>query len=312
MTGRHCASLVAAVTAISIGIVGCGSSGSHTTSGSKTTSQTSGADAVAGVTVTRDASIAATVPAKIRARGSVSVASDATYPPFEFIASDGKTVVGLDVDVGHAIGDVLGLKFRFVNATFATIIPGLAAGKYDVAISSMFATAAREKVVDMVTYYRDASSFLEKSSSPSTITSLSQLCGKTVAVESGTTEEADVTMQNARCKAQGKPGVTILTFQTQTEANLALTSGRAQFGDIDTVVGAYEVKQTHHALKMSGAYGFALDAVAVPKNSGMTRPIQAAIAHLIQDGAYKRILEHWDVGQGAISKPAINPSATTP
>ena len=79
-----------------------------------------------------NAKIAAEVPATIKAKGSLVVASDATYAPMEFIGSDGHTVVGADADLAAAIGGVLGLKFKVTNASFDTIIPGLSAGKYDI------------------------------------------------------------------------------------------------------------------------------------------------------------------------------------
>src|ERR1700727_1356886 len=63
-------------------------------------------------------SIAKMVPAKIRAKGTLIVASDATYAPMEFIAKDGHTVVGVDADLAKAIGGVLGLTFKVENQTF--------------------------------------------------------------------------------------------------------------------------------------------------------------------------------------------------
>lgn len=256
--------------------------------------------------------IAATVPKAIRTKGTLTIASDATYPPNEFIAPNGKTVVGWDVDLGHAIGTVLGLNFHFVNVTFDTIIPGLQSGKYDLGISSFYDTKAREKVVDFVTYYSDGSSFLELAHGARTITALSQLCGMTAAVETGTTEQDDLVSQDKKCKAEGKPGVTIKAFPSQNDANLALISGRAQVGDVDTVVGAYQVKLSKGKIKLSGSYGAALYGIAVPKHDGMTKPIQAALKYLIRSGAYHRILMKWDAQRGAIKNPAIDVAAKTP
>src|SRR5262249_47424644 len=98
-------------------------------------------------------SVAALVPGAIKSKGSLTVAADATYAPNEFIGSDGHTVVGMDADLAKALGQVMGLKVNMVNATFDTIIPGLASGKYDLGMSSFTDTKAREKTVDFVTYF---------------------------------------------------------------------------------------------------------------------------------------------------------------
>ena len=61
-----------------------------------------------------------------------------------------------------ALGAVMGLKVNMVNATFDTIIPGLAAGKYDVGASSFTDTKERQKTVDFVTYFTAGISFYGK------------------------------------------------------------------------------------------------------------------------------------------------------
>jgi polar amino acid transport system substrate-binding protein len=257
--------------------------------------------------LTKQPKIAKLVPAKIRSKGSVTVATDATYAPMEFIASDGKTVIGVDADLAKALGTVLGLHFKVVNATFATIIPGLKSGKYGVGMSSFTDKKSREKVVDFVTYFSAGTSFYVKTSGGPTLSGLSSLCGKSVAVENGTTELDDATAQGKKCKNQGKPGVKVSGFNTQSEANLAVSSGRAQVGMADSPVAAYIVKQSHGQFKLTGkSYGTAPYGIALPKNNGMTKPILAAVKYLMKQGTYKKILHKWGVQGGAITNPKIN------
>jgi polar amino acid transport system substrate-binding protein len=247
------------------------------------------------------------VPSKIRKKGSLVVASDATYAPMEFIASNGKTVVGVDADLAKAIGGVLGLNFKVTNATFDTIIPGLASGKYGVGMSSFTDTKERQKTVDFVTYFVAGTSFYVKASGGPSISGLSSLCGKTVAVENGTTQQADATAQNKKCKNAGKPGVKVSAFKDQNQANLALSSGRAQVGMADSPVAAYIVKQSHGQFKLSGkSYGTAPYGIALPKHNGMAKPVLAAVKYLMKHGQYKSILKKWGVQSGAISNPKIN------
>jgi polar amino acid transport system substrate-binding protein len=247
------------------------------------------------------------VPAAIAAKGVISVAVDPTYAPNEFIAPNSNRIVGWDVDLGHALGAVMGVRFDFQNVTFDSIIPGLQSAKYGIGMASFADTRAREKVLDFVTYFSSGSSFYVKASGGVSISGLSGICGHKVAVQNGTTELADVTAQGKRCQANGEPPVTILTYPTQNDANLALSAGRAEAVDADSVVAAYAVKQTNGRFKLSGkSYGVTPYGIAVPKDSGMAKPILAALRHVMADGTYMRILKHWGVQYGAISHPVIN------
>jgi len=277
---------------------GCGGGGEKSTSTTTSTSTTSGG---------ANPTIAAMVPAKYKSKGSLTVASDATYAPDEFIASNGKTVVGMDPDLGAALGKVMGLKVNFVNATFDTIIPGLSSGKYDLGMSSFTDTKAREKVVDFVTYFTAGMSIYTKASGGTTLTNAMSMCGHSVAAETGTTEADFATAQSGTCTKAGKPAVTVHTYPDQNATNLAVASGRADVGMADSPVAAYIVKQSAGKFKLTGPtlqsapYG-----IAVPKNSGLTKPILAALKELMSNGTYTTILQKWGIQQGAITNPTIN------
>jgi polar amino acid transport system substrate-binding protein len=284
---------------IAVLAAGCGS-GSGTSTGPTPLASPSG----------QVSSIAAQVPAAVKAKGALTVAADATYAPNEFIGSDGHTVVGLDADLAAALGQVLGLKINMINATFDTIIPGLVSGKYNLGMSSFTDTKERQKTVDFVTYYVAGTSFYVKASAGPGIASLAGLCGHKVAVEKGTTQQADAQAQAAKCKSAGKP-LSLQIFNDQNAVNLALSSGRADVAMADSPVAAYQVKQSGGTFKLSGQpYGTAPYGIAIPKNSGMAKPVLAALEHLMANGMYMKILDKWGVQEGAISNPAINGAAS--
>jgi polar amino acid transport system substrate-binding protein len=277
------------------GLAGCG--------GKKSSSTTT----PGGAGVQKDAKVAAEVPAAVRQKGTFTVAADASYPPNEFIAPDGHTVIGMDVDLAGALGAVMGLKPSVQNATFDAIIPGLAAKKYDVGMSSFTDTREREKVVDFVTYYKVLTAFMERAQGGPKVNGLADLCGLTVAAEKGTTQVDDSSAQSKKCKAAGKKGVTVLIFPDQNGANLALSSGRAQVGMADFPVVAYQVRHTHGQFKMVGKpYGPFPYGIAVPKGTGMTKPLLSALKILIQNGKYMAILTKWGIQVGAITNPKVN------
>jgi polar amino acid transport system substrate-binding protein len=281
---------------------GCG--GSSKKAATTTTSATTTSTTIS--TPATDSTIAAQVPAKFKSK-TLTVATDATYAPNEFIGSNGTSIEGMDPDLGKALGAVMGVKVKFVNTSFDGIIPGLASGKFDLGMASFTDTKERQKVVDFVTYFEAGTSFYVKAAGGPTINSLADLCGHSVGVERGTTQADDATAQNGKCKSAGKSGVKLSVYPDQNAANLSISSGRAQVGMADSPVAAYIVKQSKGQFKLTGkSYNTAPYGIAIPKGSGLTKPFLAALKALMSDGTYKAILTKWGVEDGAITNPKIN------
>jgi polar amino acid transport system substrate-binding protein len=240
--------------------------------------------------------VAKLVPAAIKSKGTLTVAADASYAPDEYFAPDGHTVIGMDADLSKALAAAMGLKAKLVNATFDSIIPGLAAGKFDMGASSFSDTKEREKTVDFVDYASVGESFYTKAQGGTTIASIADICGKTVSVEKGTTEEADAGTQSKKCQSSGKPAVKVQSFPDQNGANLAVASGRAQLGFADEPVAVYQVKKTNGQFKLVGAaYATGPYGLAIPKNSGLAPAVQAAVKELVQNGQYAAIFKKWSL-----------------
>ncbi len=280
------------------------STGTSTTAAPSTTATTVALPTTVIPTQPTDAAIAATVPAAVKSKGTIDVATDATYAPDEFIAPDGSTIVGMDADLATAITQVLGLKAKLINATFDTIIPGIQSGKYGMGASSFTDTIARQKVVDFVDYFTAGEGFYVTSGSSLAFNGLTSLCGHTVAVESGTTEQSDAVAQGKKCTT-GK--VTVLSFGNQSQANLAVSSGRADVGFADSQVAGYIVATSNGVFQNSGtAFEVAPYGLALPKGNGMAAPVQAAVNELIGNGVYNQILTKWGVQSGAVTASVIN------
>jgi polar amino acid transport system substrate-binding protein len=294
--------LSAGLVTLLVGLLASGCGGS-----SKKAATTTSTSAGTTTTPTVDSTVAAEVPSAIKSKGTLTVAADATYAPNEFIGSNGKSVEGMDPDLAKALAAVMGLKVKVVNASFDGIIPGLASGKYDLGMSSFTDTKERQKTVDFVTYFSAGTSFYVKAQGGPTINTLADLCGHSVGVERGTTQAADATAQNTKCKTAGKSGVKVSVFPDQNAANLAISSGRAQVGMADSPVAAYIVKQSNGQFKLTGSsYNTAPYGIAIPKGNGMTKPILAALKVLMSNGQYKAILSKWNIASGAIKNPTIN------
>jgi polar amino acid transport system substrate-binding protein len=290
----------AALLALAV-VAGCSSSGGGGNAGPSTPS--------GSLTETKDAALAAAVPAALRSKGNITIASDVSYPPDEFFASDNRTIIGMDVDLAHAIGQVLGLQFNFTNVTFDSIIPNLGS-RYDLGMSSFTDNKKRERQVNMVTYFSAGTSFMVKTSGSLAITGLDSLCGHNVAVEKGTTQLDDVTAQSPKCRMAGKKAIGIQPYPDESGVNLALSTGRADVVLADTTVNNYLVKKANGQFKITGpTYGTAPYGIAVSKGAkyqGFDQAILNALKKTMTDGVYQRILAKWGIQEGAISNPVIN------
>ncbi|HET9849013.1 MAG TPA: ABC transporter substrate-binding protein [Candidatus Dormibacteraeota bacterium] len=266
------------------------------------------------------ASIASKVPSSVTS--PVQIASDATYPPNEYIDTSSGAVVGWDIDFGKNICTVMGLSCNFNNVTFKDIIPQLTAStpRYQFSLSSFTPTSDREsKGIDFISYYKAGESWVVKASGGPSISSAADMCGKTVVVETGTTEESDawgyigkqpggtaISGDKDNCTANGKQDIKVLSFDKQTDANTALLSDRGDVMWLDDPVAAYQVKQNPSKMKLSGKpcsvspYG-----IALPKGSPLEQPMQDAVKYLIDNGYYSTLLSKWGVQAGAIKSSDV-------
>lgn len=260
------------------------------------TSVTAGAASTTGV---YNAAAAKMVPASLKGK-VLQVATDATYPPDEMMS--GSTMIGFDVDLMKAIGTTLGLKVNEANVTFDSIIAGIQAGKYQVGNSSFTDTKAREASVNFVDYFQAGEGVYAKSSSTAKFTGLMSFCGMSVAVETGTTEQSDAVATAKKCPSSKK--LTVLAYPTQTSANLAVSSGRATVGFLDSQVAGYVVSQSKGAFRLVGkAIQVAPYGIATSKSSagkGLALAIQQAVKVLMANGTYQAILAKWGVTAGAL------------
>lgn len=284
----------ALVTAMTLSLVACGEQESSEPGG--------GATSAASV----DAALAAKVPDAIKADGKIVVGSDASYAPSEFLDTDGKTVIGFDVDLFNAVAGKLGLKVDYVASQFDDILPGVLSGKYEVGVSAFTINDERKKQVNMVSYFSAGTHWAAKKG---TTIDPTNACGKRVAVQQGTVQVDDITAKTKACEQAGKPEITIEQFQGQDQATASVVSGKNDAMLADSPVCAYAVKQTNGQLELIGEiydaapYGYAV----AKKQTQLAEALQGALTAVIADGSYARALEKWGVQDGALTTPALNP-----
>jgi len=267
------------------------------------------------------ATIAAEVPDSIKSLAPLQIATDATYPPNESINPDTGAIEGWDIDFGKALCKVMGVACTFNNVIFADIIPQLKATnpRYVFSLSSWTPTQQREDGgIDFITYYKAGEAWIVKTGGP-TVNTAADMCGHTVAVETGTTEESDawgfmgkqvggtaIAGDKDNCATAGKPKITVSSFDKQTDANTALLSGRADIMWVDQPVADYQVKTSGGKMKLGGQpcsvspYG-----IALVKGSPLEKAMTDAVKYLMDNGFYTSILNNWGVADGAIKSSDV-------
>ena len=255
-----------------------------------------------------DQALAAKVPAAIKSDGKILIGTDSSYAPSEFLASDGKTVIGFDVDLFNAAAAKLGLTTEWRSAVFDAIIPAVQSGKYELGVSSFTINNERKQQVNMVSYFSAGTQWGTKKGNPNGVQP-DNACGKKIAVQTNTVQDTeDLPKRQTECKSAGKPAITIDRYQRQDQATASVVSGKDDAILADSPVVAYAVKQTNGQLELLGdIYDSAPYGYVVKKDqTEFAQAIAGAVSALISDGTYKRILTKWGVEAGAITNPAVN------
>ncbi|WP_152360579.1 ABC transporter substrate-binding protein [Microlunatus speluncae] len=253
-----------------------------------------------------DPALAAKLPEKIKTAGKIVIGTDASYAPNEFLAADGKTIQGMDVDLFNAVAAKFGVKTEWQPSDFTTIITGVQGKKYDIGISSFTINDERKQQVTMVSYFSAGTQWATAAGNPDGF-DIDNACGKTVAVQTGTVQETDdLPARQAKC---GDNKINILSFKGQDQATNAVVTGRAVAMLADSPVTAYAVKQAAGKLAPLGeVYEAAPYGYVLPKDqTDFGAAITEALKQLKESGQYEAALKTWGVEGGAIDDFAVNP-----
>lgn len=251
-----------------------------------------------------DEAAAALLPADIKDSGELIIGTDASYPPNEYKDSEGN-IVGWGVDLMDAVSARLGLEPKWEESGFDTIIPSIQGGKMNIGSSSFTDNAERQKTVDFVNFYEAGvlwAAPIGKEIDPN------DACGHKVAVQAGTFQHTDeLPAKSEECEAAGKEAIEIMPFEGQAEATNAVVLGQAEAFSADSPVTLDAINAQKDKIAASGeAFDVAPYGYALPKDTDLTKAVQAALQSLIDDGTYMEILTKAGVEDGAIDEATIN------
>ena len=162
----------------------------------------------------------------VQKAGKLVIGTSPDFPPFESLDANGN-VVGIEVEVMEIICEQLGVTAEFKQMDFDSVLPGVQTGKYDVGVSGISVTPAREKNTLFTAPYCLAAQAIVVTSD-SAIASKADLEGKTVSVQTGTTAE-EFCMSN---------GYTVKAYAANSDAEMALTTGKVDAWVIDDLTAA--------------------------------------------------------------------------
>lgn len=272
---------------------------------------TADAVAVAEETTAADPSLRALLPDDVTDAGVLTVGTDASYAPASFFAPDGRTVTGFEPDLAAAMGVLLGIEVEVVVTDFDTILDEVAGHEIDVAIAAVTDTADRQRTVDFVNYFSAGSSIVVQRGNPHGLSDLDDLCGQVVAVEEGTVQVDLLDRTQGSCAGDR---IDVRSYDTNDDALVELRTGRAAAVLNDYPPAAYlstaERTQADYQLASDVQYEPGLYGIAVAKDRTSLRDaLRATLETLVESGEYERVLQEWDVEDGAVRTVTLNAGA---
>ena len=257
-----------------------------------------------------DAAAVALLPESFKAKGQLTVAMDLSSPPMTFLAEDNTTPIGVNPDLARLVAKKLGLKLKFENTAFDTIIPGIDGGRYDFTATTMSATEERLKVLDMINYLKGGSAVAVAKDNPLKLTNES-LCGKNIGVTKGSTQQLKhlPNVSKWTCEEKGQPAINAITLPNVQEALTQLDSKRIDgvFYDASALAWANDQQPNHFTIlqpRMDTRTNTSV-AMGLKKGSPLTPALQKAIQSVLETPEYKESLEYWGLGESAITEAAL-------
>lgn len=251
--------------------------------------------------------IQALVPQAIKDKGVLANALSADYAPAEFLADDGQTPVGYDVDIVNAIAAVMGLESKSEHNEFDTILPALG-NKYDVGASSFTINPDRLQQVNMISYLNVGSAYAVAKDNPAKFNP-EDPCGATIGVQTGTYQEEFLTGLSEACVKDGKAAIDLKPHALQSEIAPKVIGGQYAATLADSPIIGYTIKQADGKLEQAGdvleaepqGIAVALD------NPELAGAVQKALQHLMDNGTLEKILANYGAEGSALKKAELNP-----
>lgn len=223
----------------------------------------------------------------VKTRGTLRVALEGNYPPFNFKDAKSGELSGFEVDLARLLAAKLGVKPEFTTTEWSGILAGLGAGKYDVIINQVGITEERQKAFDFSdTYTLSSAQLIVRKDEKRQFNSLDDLKGKKLGLGQGT---------NFEQKAKSVPGIDIKTYPGSPEYLSDLASGRIDAALNSNLLIGYLLKSSNLQLKAGAPVGV-VDSVGIPFQKGNPKfkaALNKALADIQKDGSFRQTSVKW-------------------
>lgn len=236
-----------------------------------------------------------TTPTTLLTPGTLVDCVDIEYPPMEFFPSadvtDPAQAIGFDVDGARALAAKLGLTLEIKNTAFDALIPDLQAGRCDIVWTGLYVNETRLAVADAVPYMATGQVVMVPAGNPKAIAAPTDLCGKTVAIQSGGLVEERINALNAECTAAGSEAINIQAYPKVADEFQQIILGRVDaIWETDSAVSDWMIRNPDqyavaYALPRDDTYGI----YYTKGNTELGDAIAAALRALKADGTLAAI-----------------------
>jgi polar amino acid transport system substrate-binding protein len=228
--------------------------------------------------------------ADVKKRGELVIATEMQFPPFDI--SDNGTYKGVDRDLIDEVGKELGVKVKYLDLPWTSILPGLEAKKFDICIAPVTITKERMQRYLFTVPIADATAALMKRANDASITKPEDIAGKTVGGQKGTSQLAQLKAFGAKLS---KP-VEVKEYVDNNQSYADLAAGR-----IDASVNSFP-NLAYAASQRSDTFAVVTPAFGTPTyfswvgrmdDKALIDAINAAIVKTEEDGRMAKIQKTW-------------------
>jgi polar amino acid transport system substrate-binding protein len=237
----------------------------------------------------------------------LTVGSDVTYPPQEYIDPVTHQAVGFDVDLASVLARRVHLQIQIKQDNFQNLIADLQDRRFDIVISAVGITPELKKEVNVIPYFVGGESLLVARGNPEHISTLANLCGLAVAAKRNTVEMQELQTMSATCQQNGRAALTIDMTNDAAGAAQLLQTGHVNAVYEDASQTDYAIKQQPGRFERGGqVIEPVLEGIVVRKEDNLTlHTLQVAFQQTQADGTYRSLINKWGLYSGDITSQAV-------